>query len=893
MSNKSNVETLFHELADLSEKDRRLYYERHQTGDDVRHEVEELIATEKSTGTLAGPVVNAVRKAMADLDTRNAPERCGPYELKELLGHGGMGSVYRAERVDGEVRIQVAIKLIRSTINDEATHARFLGERQILASLTHPNIARLLDAGHIAQEGGGLRPYLVMELVEGKTSEEWANGRGAKEIVELFVSVCDAVSYAHRQLIVHRDLKPSNILVTSRGEPKLLDFGIAKHLDATATMTHVLFTPAYASPEQVSGGILGTGSDIYSLGAVLYRLLTGRSPHQFQNAESAGIQASITQSHPDRPSAINPDCKGDLDSIILRCLRKEPAERYASVDQLRDDLKAYLESRPVAARRGESLYRARKFLRRYWLPVAAAVAILLSMLWGWTTTQREKRIAERRFAEVRGLAGKLLDVENQIRNMPESLAVRKQIVETVLTSLKGLSAEVRDDIKLRTEVANAYRRVAEVQARRSQSSFGLHQDALNSLRNAELLLSSIERSRKNNSEAALEWFYIQSALADTLYDLTKEEESVSTARKNAAELEGYLREIPQLNDAEEQVAIRVYSSTARSLLNAGYTEEAIHYDQLYTKATSARADRLKTPAAAVAAAGSYRMLGTAQRYGGELEAALDSLQLAEQRLPDPKLEKRARRERLEIYFYRGIILGEVYGLSLGNHAEGERWLQSMIRLLRPMIEEDTSDVEAKLSLGEGSLKLGQMQMATNPQAALETFDEAIKVMKGVPESNRYGNDYRLRMQLEKAVVLARLGRYELANSLLQGSAAEVPGFKNWPPKKIGPTSLEDAIYRAQAELAAAAGKKSEAVRILEESLKALRSNTHFNPLEDLDNANRITIRLERASQLQLESGETDTHTTERVDLWSKWKAKMPSNSYVTRQMERASKPSPN
>ena len=232
--------------------------------------------------------------------------------------------------------------------------------------------------------------------------------------------------------------------------------------------------------------------------------------------------------------------------------------------------------------------------------------------------------------------------------MPESLPVRKQIVDAVVQSLRGLSAEVRDDTSLRIEVASAYRRVAEVQAQRGKSSFGLHQEAFDSLTNAEKLLSTVRRVEPENREAALEWFTTESALAGRLFDLGKETESVIKARETADELEKHLGSIAVLNEQEALMGIKVYDATARALLNNQLTREAIHYNELSTKATAARADRLKTPAAKVMTARSFRTLGTAQRYAGELEAALASLQRAESWLDAAGPNKEAKAERTEI-----------------------------------------------------------------------------------------------------------------------------------------------------------------------------------------------------------------------------------------------------
>jgi eukaryotic-like serine/threonine-protein kinase len=324
--------------------------------------------------------------------TRLGHER-GWRVLREL-GRGGMGIVYLGERADGAYQQQVAIKLLQHA-DDGSDALRLQLERQILARLAHPNIARLLDGG--ATEDGS--PYLVIEYVDGERIDRWCEHRaldvGAR--VALFLKVCDAVAHAHRNLVVHRDLKPDNILVTEAGEPKLLDFGIARMHDAAATLTadgQRPLTPRYASPEQVRGEMVTTLSDVYSLGVVLYELLTGRSPYGDAAGNGYRLPALICDVDTDPPSRMvtradgdeplppaSPlQLAGDLDAIALRCLRKAPEQRYRTVEALADDLRAHLEGRPVSARAGERLYRAGRFASRHWAAIATASGVLVLSL---------------------------------------------------------------------------------------------------------------------------------------------------------------------------------------------------------------------------------------------------------------------------------------------------------------------------------------------------------------------------------------------------------------------------------------------------------------------------------------------------------------------------------
>jgi len=283
----------------------------------------------------------------------------GPYRVVRELARGGMGVVYLAERADGQFEQRVALKLMKRGMDSEEIHQRFLAERQILAQLTHPHIARLLDGG-VSNEG---QPYFAIEYVDGTAITAHCEARqlGVEQRLRLFLDVCDAVRYAHQNLVVHRDLKPSNILVTADGQAKLLDFGIAKLLrqetgETGLTQTGLrVMTPEYAAPEQVLGEPVTTATDVYALGAVLYELLTGRRAHHLQSRTPTEVERVICEVEPEAPSAVTTGAlrkrlRGDLDTIALTALKKEPERRYPTVEQLASDVARFLGGLPVTAR---------------------------------------------------------------------------------------------------------------------------------------------------------------------------------------------------------------------------------------------------------------------------------------------------------------------------------------------------------------------------------------------------------------------------------------------------------------------------------------------------------------------------------------------------------------
>ncbi|MEZ5401990.1 MAG: protein kinase [Bryobacteraceae bacterium] len=384
------IDEIFNCALDLDPAGRRRFLDdecREDRG--LRSEVEALLdAADSAQHRLAG----AIQKAAANVEAGDAGSHAGPYLLVRELGRGGMGAVYQAIRTDGEFLHTVAVKLVKRGMDSDAILRRFRAERQILAGLSHPNIARLLDGGTTADG----RPYLVMEYIDGEPLLTSAARRqlSVRDRVELFRPVCRAVDFAHRAHVLHRDLKPGNVMVTGDGQPKLLDFGIAKLLlpelvagDAPETETGArLMTPGYASPEQVTGGDLTAATDVYSLGVLLFELLTGERPFSSIPRNAADVGRAIAEDTAPKASdaAADPrvrvELAGDLDTILAMALRKEPARRYVSAAALEEDLGRYLDGLPVRARPDTFRYRAAKWARRHRTPAILAAALALLML---------------------------------------------------------------------------------------------------------------------------------------------------------------------------------------------------------------------------------------------------------------------------------------------------------------------------------------------------------------------------------------------------------------------------------------------------------------------------------------------------------------------------------
>jgi serine/threonine protein kinase len=477
---------------------------------------------------------------------RASGERVGPFELLRPLGRGGMGEVWLARQADGRIEREVALKLPMAREDAGAWRERFRRERDILARLEHPNIARLYDAG-VTDAG---QPWLAMEYVEGLPLAEHVAARPTPVAARLaiFRQVLAAVAHAHRHLVVHRDIKPANILIDGSGQVKLLDFGIAKLVEGADAATDAgdltrlggrVMTIRYAAPEQVAGGAITTATDIYSLGVVLHELVTGLSPYRAAREGRALTEAMLLQEETSVPSrlgltaAVARQCglesprqlarlvSGDLDAIVLKAMRRDPAERYASVELLDEDIARHLARRPVKARAGTWRYLAGRFVARHRLPLAMAAAVLVTMTAGLVLAERERRVAvaereraQKHFASVRSLANTFIfDVHAEIESLPGSLKAREMLIRTSLEYLDALQGEAGGDPGLMLELATAYRNIGNIQGQPGGANQGNPTLALASFEKAKRLHEAIDAARPADIAALREHTSLSYVLA--------------------------------------------------------------------------------------------------------------------------------------------------------------------------------------------------------------------------------------------------------------------------------------------------------------------------------------------------------------------------------------------
>ncbi|NNF07368.1 MAG: serine/threonine protein kinase [Candidatus Eisenbacteria bacterium] len=537
------VREIFEEALKLDPPKRKAFVDESCKHDpELLPEVQSLLTAYQEEDSLVKDVVSeAAGKVTGPLRVGTA---LGPYRIAKLIGEGGMGAVYLAERDDDAFHKRVAIKVVRGGLDSPKIVQRFMAERRILATLDHPNIASVLDGG--STEDG--LPYLVMEYVQGETIDRFCASQdlNLRDRVKLLRSVCRAVEHAHQQLIVHRDLKPANVLVTDPGEPKLLDFGIAKLLDESDGSMHTatearLLTPEYASPEQIRGNPVTTATDVHALGILLYELLTGRHPFRRGTETPREIEAAVLDRDPEPPSTsvtrevpgqhehpiprLNPlelrkELSGDLDNIVLKSLAKEPERRYASAAALGDDLDRYLDNRPVAARPDTFAYRTRKFLRRNPIGVAIAGAFLVTIVSAAVISTRAYLRAESmrveaetqrdRLKEINSFMGSVFQAASpEKRQSPEEISAR-DILDTA-------AAKIETELKDRPEVAVA----VQTEIGRRYNDLGFFEKSQEYLEQAVAGYTQLEKL--DTPEALTAQVY----LADAFHDQAKYDEAVA------------------------------------------------------------------------------------------------------------------------------------------------------------------------------------------------------------------------------------------------------------------------------------------------------------------------------------------------------------------------------
>ncbi len=723
----------------------------------LRAEVESLLAVAGAMGDFLERPALAQGVFTASDGTLAAPEavlveppartRIGPYRVLRELGHGGMGTVYLATR-DGDFAKPAAVKVVRRGMDTEAVLQRFRSERRILAALDHPFIARLDDGG--TTEDG--LPYFVMEYVQGADLIEACRARGLdlRARLELMIKVGEAVSFAHRNLVVHRDLKPSNILVGPDGNPKLLDFGLARVLDddgepqtlGLSALGMRYLTPRYASPEQVRGERVTTAGDVYSLGVVLYELCCGCSPYRVESGTREALLEAVTGVVPRRPSAVRSSAiagwrgslVGDLDNVVLMALCKEPERRYASVERLTDDLRRLLAGRPVAARGDRWSYRARRFVSRHRAVVGtgalAALCLLVgsgAALWEARAARRSEAVAERRLADVRRLAEEyLFEFHDAIRGLPGSTAAREMVVRRALEYLGRLAGESAGDAALERDVATAYERIGDIQGGRPlEGNLGRPSDAADSyaraleIRAGLLEPPAVEADLLAYADAAANLVRVRTGLADARGAVAAGERALAKLGRTGANAmprgPGIARLWSALAGAHETAGAldRAEDAAERAL--------ALWHDLV----TARPLDR----AAKLGWARAEHMLGVLLSDRGRVPASVAHLrhaaELGEQLLADDATDVELVASQAQTL----IVLADVL-IQAGEPRAAVEGVERALELRRPQVELAPGDSASILFLRNAHLLRGEARRkAGELDAALDDFRVSAEMMQ--------------------------------------------------------------------------------------------------------------------------------------------------------------------
>ena len=757
--------------------DQRAAFIRSRCGGDeaLVSEIESLLVAHDKAGSFIEGLADSTAAAALEDRDRMIGRLVGAYELVRELGRGGMGSVYLATRADDEFRKLVAVKLINAEVNNKSIIRRFRNERQILAALDHPNIARLLDGG--TTEDG--TPYFVMEYVDGKPIRDYCDAHrlSTEERLRLFRHVCSAVHYSHQNLVIHRDLKPSNILVTEDGTPKLLDFGIAKLIGASASLgeaslaTSRVMTPEYASPEQVRGESITTASDVYSLGVMLYELLSGHRPYRVATTSPLEMIQAICEQEPEKPSTavgrtektstsdgkaeITPETvskardsqpdrlrrrlKGDLDNVVLKAMRKEPRRRYSSAEQFSDDLRRHLEGLPVIARKDTFSYRAGKFVRRNRLGVSAAAIIMLLLVSGvigiarqTVIANRQRASAENRFNQVRKLANLVVfDYQDNIEKLPGSTPVREKMIKDAIEYLDALSVEGRDDATLQQELASAYEKIGDVQGNPYFANLGDRPGALESYRKALAIRERLHEANPADESGRHQLGNAYKSIGDILWGTSANRDSLENYQKSLA----VYTELSSASPENPKYRYRM----AASLNGIGHAQEQMGdtraaLDSYRQMLANNEAAMLSEPSNV-----EYRRdvgiakfkVGDCLKDLGDYQASLSFYQESEAVLSELASDKNNARASRDLALIHLRLAGE-YG-KLNQLEKAVEFHQTAIALQSRISSADPQNVQARFDLAASYANLGDVfrrlkkltDAATTERAAISIFEEGL------------------------------------------------------------------------------------------------------------------------------------------------------------------------
>ena len=718
----------------------------------------------------------------------------GAYTLLNPIGHGGMGDVWLAERSDGRFEKRVAVKLLRFAMASAGGSGRFKREGKILAQLAHPNIAGLLDAG-VTSDG---QPYLVLEHVQGQPITEYCDERklAVMDRIRLFLDVLSAVARAHANLIVHRDIKPSNVLVSDSGQVKLLDFGIAKLLaeKTDVAMTTQLtaegagaLTPQFASPEQITGGAITTATDIYALGLLLYLLLTGSHPTGDRAHSTAELVEAIVEAEPPRPSdaassgdstavadqrgttpeKLHRQLRGDLDIILGKMLKKNPAERYSSVTEVADDLQRFSNLLPIKARPDTLTYRFAKFSHRHRIGIALATTAVVATVIGVILIYREARRADARFQQVRKFARTVLfDLNPEIENLSGSTKARELLVKTSLEYLDSLAKEGSNDPSLQLELATAYAKIGNVQGNVKYSNLGHPEAALQSYGKAVVIASKVGQSPEALELLANTYSEVGSVQVMQLGLRTEGRENLKLATAIADSL-------PKLT-GKPYYRLRVlaygYLGDIDGIFDPVRAAEPLrHALELSVKWSSSDPSSEPKMFAALFTREKADILWGTGDLTGARGTFLQALSMFKDAMAQDPANADWDRERLLVMERLGIVSGDPDYFNLGDRSAAVEWLQKYVKECEQRVAADSSDQRARFDLSQSLAELASAYRDDDPPRAEKLYERSLSLGNSALQTDPEDADFLTWQSFARvwfSANLQRLGKKERASSEL-------------------------------------------------------------------------------------------------------------------------------
>jgi tRNA A-37 threonylcarbamoyl transferase component Bud32 len=819
----AQVETYFHNLLETAPGARAAVLDA-IADETVRREVDSLLRHSDSAASIQSSI-GAMAAGLEPSDSVH--EHFGPWRLVRRLGQGGQGTVFEAVRDDGVFQQRVALKVVKREMDSDAARRRFRHERQILAALEHPHIGRLLDGG----ESNG-SPWLAMEFVDGEPLTTATAGWSLKRQLKLFGKVVAAVAYAHRHLIVHRDLKPSNILVTRDGEPKLLDFGIGRLLEddadaereRTATLAGMM-TPDYASPEQVKGESAGVSSDIYSLGAILFRLLTGVGPHRLETYSTADVYRAICLDEIVPPSEAAPpelrrQLRGDLDTLVLTALAKDANDRYVSAEAFSSEIERYLEGRPLTVRPASAMAKAWKFVKRNRLAVGAASLVVTAIAAGTTVSLVQANLARQRFEQVRKLAHSFVfDYDEELAKVEGNTKVREKMVRTALEYLDNLSKSAGGNMELLEELATAYEKVGQAQGYPTLANLGHTDQAIASYRKAEQIYGRIMTRRPMYKEAGL--FYWN--FADLLRYAQKYEEAAGAAHSARRNFEQAAHNNPadpsiELNLARIWcVSSDIDQELARS--SAAY-EEAHRCDEMASRLWQRAPDGATLE---LAERGRNHVANTAEQTGRlseALRASRETEELVGKLIESQPANPGYRRERAVLAQFQSTLY---YDDAVPNFQEPARALayaREYLEYARQMAAHDPNNASARFSLAVALFRLSFPLKHSDPAAAVARAQDAVRefdrlIAEGKESYLVRSRRARALRRLSEAWLFA--GKPRESEAAAADALTEMRKVAAQAPRDTQEATLLAMTLVAAAQAADASGARARAAGFLEES----------------------------------------------------------------------------